>query len=280
MRLRLAIQHLLPHHLLTRLAGAAAHWRWRPWSQGLIRWFIRAYRVDMSEAVSSNAEDYPSFNAFFTRALRPGARDWGSDANALCSPADGIVSRLGTMGGDRLIQAKGLDYKLADLLDDESLARHFRHGAFATLYLSPSHYHRVHVPLSATLRASRYIPGRLFSVAPFTVQGIRGLFCRNERLICLFDTPLGTMAQILVGAMLVAGIETVWHGPYGHPRRGRVETYDPGQVALKRGEEMGRFNMGSTVILLFERDRVAWRDGLVSGDPVRLGQRLGQAVSR
>lgn len=280
LRLRLTIQHLLPHHLLTGLTGAAARWQWRPWAQGLIRWFVRAYRVDMSEAVSRNPSDYPSFNAFFTRALKPGARDWDKEAHAICSPVDGTVSRLGFMEGDRLIQAKGLDYNSTELLGDGALARRFQHGAFATLYLSPSHYHRVHVPLSGTLRATRYIPGRLFSVAPFTVQGVRRLFCRNERLICLFDTPLGTMAQILVGAMLVAGIETIWHGPYGHPRRRRLESFDPGQVTLKRGEEMGRFNMGSTVILMFERDRVDWRDSLVSGDPVRLGQGLGRAVNR
>lgn len=279
-RFRLAVQYLLPHHLLTGLVRAAAHWQWRPWAQGLIRWFVRAYRVNMSEAVTSEPSDYPDFNAFFTRALRPGARRWDVDAGAICSPVDGIVSRMGTLENGRLIQAKGMDYELAELMGDEALAGRFRDGAYATLYLSPSHYHRVHVPLDAKLRSTRYIPGRLYSVAPFTVQGIPRLFCRNERLVCVFDTPLGPMAQILVGAMLVAGIETVWHGRYGHPRRGQYETFEPGQVVLARGEEMGRFNMGSTVILAFEHDQVTWRDGLVPGDPVFLGQRLGDTVNR
>lgn len=277
-RLRLALQYLAPHHLLTGLARAAANWQWRPWAHGLIRWFVRAYRVDLSESAAGDPTDFPSFNAFFTRALHPDARPWDTDAGAICSPVDGIVSRLGVIDGDRMIQAKGIDYGLDELLGDETLARHFADGAFATLYLSPSHYHRVHMPLSGSLRATRYIPGRLFSVAPFTVRGIPGLFCRNERLVCLFDTPTGTMAQVLVGAMLVAGIETVWHGPYGHRRRPIGEHSNAGQVVLERGKEMGRFNMGSTVILLFERGRVAWRGGLAPGDPVRLGERLGNCL--
>lgn len=279
-RLRLAAQYLLPHHLLTGLVRAAAHWQWRPWAQGLIRWFVRTYRVDMSEAATSEPSDYPDFNSFFTRALRPGAREWDKNPGAICSPVDGIVSRTGLFENGRLIQAKGMDYELAELLGDEALAGRFRDGAYATLYLSPSHYHRVHVPLDAKLRSTRYLPGRLYSVAPFTVQGVPRLFCRNERLVCIFDTPLGVMAQVLVGAMLVAGIETVWHGPYGHPRRGRYETFEPDQVVLARGEEMGRFNMGSTVILAFERERVVWRDGLVPGDPVFLGQRLGDTANQ
>jgi phosphatidylserine decarboxylase len=279
-RLRLAAQYLLPHHLLTGLVRAAAHWQWRPWAQGLIRWFVRTYRVDMSEAVTSEPSHYPDFNAFFTRALRPGAREWHKDQDAICSPVDGIVSRTGHLEDGRVIQAKGMDYGLSELMGDEALAGRFRDGAYATLYLSPSHYHRVHVPLDAKLRSTRYIPGRLYSVAPFTVQGVPRLFCRNERLVCVFDTPLGAMAQILVGAMLVAGIETVWHGRYGHPRREQYETFEPEQVVLARGEEMGRFNMGSTVILAFERERVVWRDGLVPGDPVYLGQRLGNTAGR
>lgn len=279
-RFRLAIQYLLPHHLLTAMARKAARWQWRPWARFLIRRFIRAYRVDMSEAVAGDPAAYPDFNAFFTRALRPHARPWDTDPGALGSPVDGIVSHLGTLDGGRLIQAKGLDYELAELLGDDALARRFRNGAHATIYLSPSDYHRVHVPLDATLRETRYIPGRLFSVAPFTVRGIRRLFCRNERLVCVFDTPLGSMAQVLVGAMLVAGIETVWHGPYGHPRRPFAESFEPGQVTLDRGREMGRFNMGSTVILVFESGRVAWRNGLVPGDRVRVGRRIGGAVGQ
>lgn len=274
-RFRLAVQFLAPHHLLTRLVRAITHWQYRPFAHALIRWFVRGYRVDLAEAAAGKASDYPSFNAFFTRPLRPGAREWDQAGASICSPVDGIVSRLGYLDGGRMIQAKGIDYGLAELCGDEALARRFTNGAFATLYLSPSHYHRVHLPLEGALRTTRYIPGRLFSVAPFTVQGIPRLFCRNERLVCVFDTPMGTMVQVLVGAMLVAGIETVWHGPYGHPRRGCTEDFEPGQVVLERGEEMGRFNMGSTVILVFERDRVTWRKDLTSGDPVRLGQRIG-----
>ncbi len=277
-RFRLAVQYLAPHHLLTRLVRAVTHWQLRPLAHALIRWFVRAYRVDLDEAAAGKPSDYPSFNAFFTRPLRPGAREWDQAGNAICSPVDGIVSRLGYLDDVRMIQAKGIDYGLAELLGDEALARRFTNGAFATLYLSPSHYHRVHLPLQGVLRATRYIPGRLFSVAPFTVRGIPRLFCRNERLVCVFDTPMGSMIQVLVGAMLVAGIETVWHGPYGHTRHPHTEDFEPGQVVLGRGEEMGRFNMGSTVILVFEGDRVAWRDGLVPGDPVRLGQRIGNVI--
>lgn len=278
-RLKLALQHLLPHHLLTRVVGAAASWQWRPWSRALIRWFARAYRVDMSEAAAPDPSDYPSFNAFFTRPLRRDARSWGDDGTVIGSPVDGVVSRLDTADGARLVQAKGLDYDLADLLGDEGLADRFRDGALATLYLSPSHYHRVHMPTDGSLLETRHVPGRLFSVAPFTVQGVPRLFCRNERLVCLFDTPWGRMAQILVGAMLVAGIETVWNGPHGHPRAARQTSFHPEQIRLPRGAEMGRFNMGSTVILLFEPGRVTWNPGLATGASVRLGQQLGIGVA-
>lgn len=274
-RLRLALQYLLPHHLLTRIVGAAAASRWRPWARWLIRRFVAAYRPDMSEAALSDADAYPSFNAFFTRSLKPGARPVDPDPAAVCSPVDGVVSRTGIAQRDSVVQAKGLDYGLEELLGSSAWAEGFLGGAFATLYLSPSHYHRVHMPVDGELAATRHLPGRLFSVAPFTVRGVPRLFCRNERLVCLFDTPAGTMAQILVGAMLVAGIETVWSGPRGHPRRRAEQHYRAGQVCLRRGEEMSRFNMGSTVILLFQAGRATWREALLPGDPVRLGERIG-----
>jgi len=278
-RLKLAVQYILPHHLLTRLVGRIAASQWRPLSRLVIRRFIAAYRPDMGEAVLSEPDRYPSFNAFFTRELKAGARTPDEDPAAILSPVDGVVSRTGIATGNELIQAKGLHYDLEELLGDAETASRFRDGAFATLYLSPRHYHRVHMPVEGELQLTRYVPGRLFSVAPFTVRGVPRLFCRNERLVCVFDTPFGAMAQILVGAMLVAGIETVWNGPYGHPGKPRHRTFSPGQVQLPAFAEMGRFNMGSTVILLFEPGRIAWRESLLAGDPVRLGERIGRHIT-
>ncbi len=272
-------QYLLPHHALSLLVYGATRWRFRPWKDLLIRTAVRHYRIDIGEAAGRVPQDYPSFNAFFTRALKTGARPLAGDPAALLSPVDATLSQIGTLSGGRLVQAKGRDYDLRSLLGDAEATARLRDGAFATLYLSPRDYHRIHMPLAGRLLETRYVPGRLFSVAPCTVRSVPRLFARNERLVCLFETECGLLAVVLVGALFVACIETVWGGvvtpPHGHWIR--VRRPDPGAAPrLQRGEELGRFNMGSTVILVAEPGRVQWREGLVPGCGVRMGEAIGR----
>lgn len=271
-----AVQYLLPHHLLSRTAGLLARCRIRPVRSLFIRWFIRRYRVDMNEAEISDPSAYSCFNSFFTRALREGARPMPDSESIVASPADGIISQLGPVRQDALLQAKGRHFTLAALLGgDRERCVPFRDGRFFTVYLSPRDYHRVHMPLDGTLLETHYIPGRLFSVNQATTDHVPGLFARNERLVCLFDTGRGPMAVVLVGAMIVAGIETVWAGqvcpgarkPYSEDFRGRDTP-----VQLPRGGEMGRFKLGSTVIVLFGDQAVEWREDLKPGDITRMGQ--------
>lgn len=275
-------QHLLPHHLVSRAAGWLAECR-APWlKNAFIKAFIRHFRVDMSEAVAPHAEAYEHFNAFFTRALKDGARPLDDTPGALLNPCDGAISQLGRIEQGRIFQAKGHSYGLTDLLGgDHARAAPFMGGSFATVYLSPKDYHRVHMPLAGTLREMVYVPGRIFSVNTVTTEGVPELFARNERVVCLFDTEHGPMAMVLVGAMIVASIETVWAGLVTPPlRRLRTERYDEAARApihLEKGAEMGRFKLGSTVILLFGADRIDWEAGLGPLSPVRMGQRLGMA---
>ena len=276
------LQHALPQLGLTRFAGRAAASR-RPWLRDrLIRRFVAAYDVNMEEAARS-IDQFESFNDFFTRELKPGARPL-ADANAhVLSPADGEISQLGRIEEDRLFQAKGHHYRIAELLGgDATEAERYRGGSFATIYLSPSDYHRVHMPVAGTLTGTTYVPGDLFSVNQATAAGVPGLFARNERLVCRWDTQLGPMASVMVGAMIVAGIETVWGGRVVPPARGRgaptVDGPGDGTVTLEAGAEMGRFLLGSTVILLFARDRVAFDDALEPGSKVRMGQAIGRKL--
>lgn len=269
-------QHVLPHHVLTALAGRLARWRFRTWSAALIRFYRWLYDIDLDEAATSDLSRYPDFNAFFTRPLRPEARPWPEDPEVVGSPADGTVTAVGTADGDTLLQVKEKSYRLSGLLGDEETAAPFFGGSYLTLYLAPPDYHRVHMALGGELRFTSHLPDRLFSVAPSSLVTISRLFCRNERLASVFRTPAGAMAQVMVGAMLVGGIETTWHGPHGHPRNPSRRSFDPGQVALQRGDEMGRFTMGSTVVLLFEPGRVQWREGLLAGDRLQLGQPVGR----
>ncbi|MBB3231029.1 archaetidylserine decarboxylase [Halomonas stenophila] len=266
------IQYPLPHHLLSRLIGRLADCR-VPWVKALaIRAFIRQFKVDMGEAHEPDPGAYPSFNAFFTRPLKDGARPLGE---GLVSPADGTLSQFGAIGHGRLIQAKRHDFTAADLLggDLEAAAR-FHDGSFATVYLSPSDYHRVHMPLGGTLREMVYVPGRLFSVNAATTHHVPNLFARNERLVCHFDTAHGPMALVLVGAMIVAAIETVWAGQITPlPRDGVQRIRFDTPVRLEKGEEMGRFKLGSTVVMAFA-EPVAF-DPLEVEGKVRMGQRLG-----
>lgn len=270
------LQYLLPQHLLSRLVGKLAECR-LPWLKNLlIRRFITQYKVDMSDAVESAPEAYANFNAFFTRALKDGARPI-ADAPVVC-PADGAISQLGEINRGRIFQAKGQDYSLQTLLgDDKALTAEFDGGSFATIYLSPRDYHRVHMPVDGTLRSMTYVPGKLFSVNTTTAENVRSLFARNERAICVFDTEFGPMAMILVGAMIVAGIETVWDGQVAPPpRQLTTRSYPQEAPTLKKGEEMGRFKLGSTVILLFGKDKIDWLDKFEALTPTRLGEALAE----
>lgn len=275
------LQRLLPQRLLTRIAYRTARLQRRWWTRRVIPWFIRRYGVDMDVAEQSDPRAYPHFNAFFTRALRHDARPIAAPPDAVISPVDGSVYQAGYAQRNRLLQAKGHAYTLENLLGgDAALAAQFHDGPFVTLYLAPRDYHRVHMPVAGRLRMMRYLPGRLFSVNRSTTLAVPGLFARNERLVTVFDTPAGPMALVLVGAMLVSAIETVWSGGIIHPGPGgtpRMWEYEDGDGALvlERGEEMGRFNMGSTVIVLFGRERVIWMQDMTPTRVVRMGQWLG-----
>ncbi|WP_048308290.1 archaetidylserine decarboxylase [Halomonas sp. PR-M31] len=272
------IQYPLPHHLISRLAGTLADAR-TPWLKNMmIKRFISTYGVDMSQAQEPDPTAYPCFNDFFTRALKDDARPIG---DGIVSPADGFLSQFGNVEHGTLIQAKGQTYSVSSLLGgDDQRADPFQQGSFATVYLSPKDYHRVHMPVTGTLREMTYVPGRLFSVNLATADQVPGLFARNERLVCLFDTDRGPMAMVLVGAMIVAAIETVWAGQIT-PLSKRIQTtrFDT-PIELAKGTEMGRFKLGSTVILCFS-DRVAFREGLDADEsPMRMGKTLGDFVSR
>jgi phosphatidylserine decarboxylase len=273
-----ALQHLLPQHFLSRLVYHATRSTWRPWKNLLIRRFLHGFRVDMSEAAQADPFAYPTFNAFFTRALRPDARPIHSDARALVCPVDGTVSQAGHIEDRELFQAKGHHFSLGALLAGErTLVGKFRHGEFATIYLAPHNYHRVHMPLAGVLSATLHVPGRLFSVNAATAAQVPELFARNERVICTFDTPQGCLAMILVGALFVGSMSTIWAGEITPASRGRPALLPAPAppVRLAAGAEMGRFNMGSTVIVLLERGRVRWLDSLRAGASVRLGERIG-----
>lgn len=278
-RLFVLTQYLLPQHALSRLTGALAGCRTAFLKDWLIGRFIAAFGVDMREAAEPDPTRYPHFNAFFTRALRPDARPVDPSPEALVSPADGAVSQAGRIESGRIVQAKGRGYTAAELLADAKDAARFDGGHFATIYLSPRDYHRVHMPCDARLVGLRYVPGRLFSVNGVTADAVPALFARNERLVCLFETAAGPMAMVLVGAMIVAGIETVWTGaitPAGRHVLSLALESDPETRRLRRGEEMGRFQLGSTVILLFPPGAMDWEGHLSPGAPLRMGQRIGR----
>jgi len=269
------LQYLLPQHALSRLILAATRVR-TPWFKNwLVRGFLKLYAVDMSEAAESDPYRYGSFNEFFTRALKDGARPIADDAQVIVSPADGRISESGVIDRELLVQAKGRYYRLTDLLAAQPWASRFEGGAFATIYLAPFNYHRVHMPLRGELEATVYVPGRLFSVNAVTAQHVPGLFARNERVLTLFDSGQGRFALIMVGALNVGSMATVWAGDIT-PAARRVITQVPApRVVLEKGAELGRFNMGSTVILLFEPNRARWHPQLGAGSAVRLGQSLG-----
>ncbi len=272
-------QHLVPQHLLSRCTGWLAGLRHPLWLKNwVIRQFIRHFNVNMAEAEEPDPQRYASFNEFFTRPLQAGARPI-AEADIVC-PADGAVSQMGAIQEGLLFQAKGRYFSAEELLGgDRQRAALFSGGQFATIYLSPKDYHRVHMPLAGRLTATSYIPGQLFSVNGVTAENVDRLFARNERMVCYFDTEVGPMALILVGAMVVAGIETVWSGQVAPPPKYPVfKDYVnlPHPVELAKGEEMGRFMLGSTVILLFPKDSMSWDENYLAGSATRLGESLGQ----
>ncbi len=275
------LQYCIPHHLLSRCIGRLMSCRWLWLKNLLINWFIKRYQVDMSEAEKPNSSDYVDFNEFFTRALKSGVRELVHDAQRVVSPVDGCISQLGSLTGDQLLQAKGKTYSLDKLLAGKVDKNYFAGGAFITIYLSPRDYHRVHMPVTGRLIKTVYVPGRIFSVNPLTTQQVPDLFARNERMIALFETELGRVAVIMVGAMIVAGIETVWAGRVTPVVTRSVQSfnYENDNIVLKQGDELGRFFLGSTVILLFEKDQISWDEQLMADMPVRFAQPLGSRES-
>jgi phosphatidylserine decarboxylase len=280
-RLFVALQHLLPQHFLSRVVHRIARGRMWLVKTLLIKSFVRGFRPDMSEATQPDPLQYPSFNAFFTRTLRPGARPVDLDPGALVAPVDGTISQIGRLDGSKLVQAKGHDYTLEALLDGApQWAERFAGGMFATLYLAPYDYHRIHMPVAGTLRAAWFVPGRLFSVNAVTAAAVPGLFARNERVVCAFEDGPLAFAMVLVGALFVGSIATVWHGDVTprSPRR-RVELpLDTRRAALhlNKGAEMGRFNMGSTVILLLPPGVAQWLPKFDAGRPIQVGRMLAR----
>jgi phosphatidylserine decarboxylase len=274
-RLFVWFQYLLPQHGLSRLILAATRVRAAWFKNWTIRSFIKLYPVDMTEAAQSDPCVYGSFNEFFTRALKDGARPIASDVDAIASPVDGCVSEAGSIDRDLLLQAKGRRYRLTELLAAQPWASHFEGGSFATIYLAPFNYHRVHMPLRGELRETVYVPGRLFSVNAMTARHVPGLFARNERVLTLFDSGAGRFALVLVGALNVGSMATVWAGDITPAARRVVTRVSSPPTMLEKGAELGRFNMGSTVILLFEPNRARWRREVHAGSVVRLGQSLG-----
>jgi phosphatidylserine decarboxylase len=271
--LTVALQQLLPKLALTRLMGRLASMAGGRATLAVIRWFIGRYGVDMTEAAEPDPAGYPTFNAFFTRALRDGARPFAPDG--LLCPVDGTISQFGPIERDQIFQAKGHHYSTTALVGgDAALADHFADGSFATLYLSPRDYHRIHMPCDGELVRMIHVPGALYSVNPATARGLPGLFARNERVVCEFRTADGPFVLVLVGATIVGSMATVWHGPVNPPRPGQIRqwTYQAGQVRLARGAEMGRFQLGSTVVLLFPRGPLRFARPWHSGRAIRMGE--------
>lgn len=272
------IHTIIPHHLLSRFVGLLAHSKIAWIKNPFIKWFVKAYAVDLSAAIIEEPTEYESFNAFFTRALKPGQRPIDSSSDGIVSPADGAVSQLGVIENGQLIQAKGIHYELLQLLGgDKQHAEQYQDGKFMTIYLAPKDYHRVHMPISGVLQEMVYVPGRIFSVNKTSTEHVPNLFVRNERVICRFTTEYGMMTLVLVGAMIVASIKTVWEGvvaPY-NSRTLKQWQYPEENIRIEKGQEMGRFQLGSTVIVLME-SKAQWGSFLKDGSGVKMGQKIGQ----
>lgn len=279
-RIFIGLQHLVPQHALSRAAGWLASTRTPFIKNTFIKRFIKHYHVDMSLAVEENPEAYACFNDFFTRALKPGVRPIDPNPLSIVCPADGAISQLGDIVDGKIFQAKGQDYTALELLGgDEVLAAEFSGGTFATVYLSPRDYHRVHMPYGGKLRSMISVPGDLFSVNAVTAENVPRLFSRNERAVAIFDTDIGPMAVVLVGAMIVAGIETVWDGQIAPFASREIATshYPYQNIQLNKGDEMGRFKLGSTAVILFAKDKMQWDKKYGAGTPTRMGEAMGNA---
>lgn len=276
-RLAVLPQYLIPKQALTVLAGKLASAQAGSLTTSVIRWFVGRYKVNMAEAANPDIASYPSFNEFFTRPLKAGARPL-ADADFLC-PVDGAISQFGPIERDQIFQAKGHSYSTTALVGgDRDLAARFENGSFATLYLSPRDYHRIHMPCDGRLTRMIYVPGTLFSVNPTTARGVPGLFARNERVVCVFDTANGPFVLTLVGATIVGSMATVWHGVVNPPRPGVVREwrYDEQNVVLRKGEEMGRFLLGSTVVMLFPKNALAFNPEWAPTRAISMGEAMGQ----
>jgi phosphatidylserine decarboxylase len=276
-RLAVLPQYLLPKQALTALAGKFATARAGGLTTGVIRWFVGRYGVDMAEALDPDIGSYASFNEFFTRPLKPGARPLAS-ADFIC-PVDGAISQFGAIERDQIFQAKGHSYSTTALVGgDAGLAKQFEDGHFATLYLSPKDYHRIHMPCDGRLRRMIHVPGALFSVNPTTARGVPGLFARNERVVCVFDSAHGPFVLALVGATIVGSMATAWHGVVNPPRPGQLREwrYDDKDLRYRQGDEMGRFLLGSTVVMLFPKGALKFNPDWAPQRPIRLGERMGE----
>lgn len=272
-------QYITPQLGVSNLAGRLADNDRSPALKNrVIKWFIGRYGVDMSEAAEPNPEAYATFNDFFTRELKPGIRPLADGEKTLVSPVDGAISQLGQVTGDRVFQAKGQSFSLSELLGgEEATTAPFADGEFSTIYLSPKDYHRIHMPMAGTLRQMIHVPGKLFSVNPVTAENVPNLFARNERVVCIFDTASGPMALVLVGAMIVGSVETRWAGVVVPGSRQVTSTLYEGEQAISfdKGEEMGRFRLGSTVIVVMPKGAVSWNSNQVAGKTVRMGEAFG-----
>jgi phosphatidylserine decarboxylase len=278
-RSEVLLQYALPKKAMTQFGGIVASGRWGARTTAIIRWFIKRYGVDMNEAADPDITHYASFNDFFTRALKPGVRPM-AQAELIC-PVDGAISQFGVIERDQIFQAKGHRYSTTALVGgDAALAAHFQDGLFATLYLSPKDYHRIHMPCDGRLLRMIYVPGDLFSVNPTTARGVPGLFARNERVVCVFDTAHGPFVLALVGATIVGSMATVWHGVVNPPRSSTVRewSYIDQDVQLKQGAEMGRFLLGSTVVMLFPKRALAFNPQWVAARSIRLGETMCTTV--
>ena len=279
-RLKVTAQYLLPKQALTVLAGKLAGARAGGLTTSVIRWFVGRYGVNMAEAANPDIASYPSFNEFFTRPLKPGARPLAR-ADYVC-PVDGAISQFGRIERDQIFQAKGHSYSTHALVGgDRDLAVQFQDGEFATLYLSPRDYHRIHMPCDGRLTRMIHVPGELFSVNPATARGVPGLFARNERVVCVFENDDGPFVLTLVGATIVGSMATVWHGQVNPPRPGKIREWDyaPGKVTLRKGDEMGRFLLGSTVVMLFPKRRLRFNPDWAPARPIRMGEAMGSRIT-
>ena len=278
--LKTVLQYLLPKRILSQLAAKAADCRWRLVKNLLIDCFSKFYKIDLNEAIETNPHNYATFNDFFARQLKTNARTIACEPNTVISPVDGKIMQIGKCSNTQLISAKNSNFTISQLIGNQQDANAFENGTFAVLYLSPNNYHRVHMPITGKLRKARYIPGNLFSVNPEVVAHIPNILARNERLVSLFETAIGEMAVIMVGAMIVGGIEAAWSGTIAPNKSNALTTinYDAYDITYKYGEEIGHFKLGSTVILLFPKNTVQWRADLEVNSPIQMGNKLGMIV--